>query len=270
MEYGKVFLDSISVGRRARSIDKGRVNDLAASIEAIGLQQPISIYAPDEKTCVLVAGHHRIEAAKKLKWIEIDCVLVDLDDLDRELWEIDENLIRAELTEMERARHYKRRKEIFDAKAAAEKIPTSLSDGRGAGPQHQKQFDADTADKTGADKSTVRKSRKRADKIDPDVQDELQSDDAPEALKKAADSGVELDALAALKPDEQKQAVEMMKDGRAESARDAVEVIRGETPEEIKTGKQLNSLRNAWKKASIEAQQQFLDWVDAQSKEAAA
>ena len=41
-----------------------------------------------------------------------------VDDLDRQLWEIDENLCRAELTEIARGEHLKRRKEIFDAKGA--------------------------------------------------------------------------------------------------------------------------------------------------------
>lgn len=134
---------------------------------------------------------HRYHAALKLDWDSIDCVYVDLSDLDRELWEIDENLMRAELTELERGQHLERRKEIFDAKTAAENIPTSLSDGRAAGPQHQKKFDADTADKTGMEKSTVRKARKRAVKIAPEVQEQIK--DMPNA-----DVGVELDALAQL------------------------------------------------------------------------
>ncbi len=74
---------------------------------------------------------------------------MDADDLDRELWQIDENLIRAELTEIERTDHLRRRKEIFKAKKklGGTNPPTSLSDGRKAGPQHQKGFDKDTADK---------------------------------------------------------------------------------------------------------------------------
>ncbi len=49
--------------------------------------------------------------------------MIDIDELTNELWKIDKNLIRAELTNLERGEHLKRRREIFDAKGA-EKIPT--------------------------------------------------------------------------------------------------------------------------------------------------
>jgi hypothetical protein len=88
--------------------------------------------------------------------VELDAIAkLDHDDLDRQLWEIDENLMRAELTELQQAGHLKRRKEIFDLKTGGSISPTSLSDGRGAGPQHQKAFASETATATGMGKATA-------------------------------------------------------------------------------------------------------------------
>ncbi|VTZ27245.1 conserved hypothetical protein [Methylocella tundrae] len=52
----------------------------------------------------LVAGAHRLAAAKKLGWSEIPCLtLYDEPDEQARLWEIAENLHRAELTALERS-----------------------------------------------------------------------------------------------------------------------------------------------------------------------
>ena len=108
LHTGKCFVDAVDVGERLRSADPERVAALAESIDAIGLQQPISVWSPDRDTVNLVAGLHRLEAFKRLReelsdewdlrWDEIPCIFVDMDDLDRQLWEIDENLMRAELS----------------------------------------------------------------------------------------------------------------------------------------------------------------------------
>lgn len=74
-------------------------------------------------------------AAKKLGWEEIDCIFTDLSETDRELWEIDENLVRAELTTAEKREHLKRRKEVWERRqkeardTGGKSLPTSLADG---------------------------------------------------------------------------------------------------------------------------------------------
>ena len=57
MRLGHVFTDGVDVGQRKRAVDQKKVDALAQSMDAIGLQQPITIYSPDEDTADLVAGH---------------------------------------------------------------------------------------------------------------------------------------------------------------------------------------------------------------------
>jgi hypothetical protein len=70
------------------------------------------------------------------------------------------------------AEHLAKRKELWAAReAAGVSCPNSLSDGSKSGPQHGKQFAADTADKTGTDKRNINKSLNRAEAIPDNVRD---------------------------------------------------------------------------------------------------
>jgi ParB family transcriptional regulator, chromosome partitioning protein len=77
------------------------VTALAESMQRLGQLQPISVCSSDS-TIVLVAGLHRLEAAKRLAWEDIEAVFVTGDEIDRELQEIAENLHRADLSALER------------------------------------------------------------------------------------------------------------------------------------------------------------------------
>jgi hypothetical protein len=179
MRLGEVYIDSLVVGERHRALVKDRVGALAESMREIGLQNPIHVWSPDPTEAYLVAGRHRLAAAESLGWDEVPCFFVDMDEIDRELWEIDENLMRAGLSPAEEAAHLARRKELFEARnVGGENFPTK--------PQHQKGFAQDTAEKTGSDKSGVNKKLARAEAI-PDIE---------RVAGTSLDKGVELDALA--------------------------------------------------------------------------
>lgn len=97
-------------------MDPGRrptrnVSDLAESIKQIGLLNPVTI----TEDFRLVAGGNRLAACASLGWTDIPAVVCKLDRLHAELAEIDENLIRNELSVMERAEQLSRRKEIYEA-----------------------------------------------------------------------------------------------------------------------------------------------------------
>lgn len=93
-----------------RGISEDGVARLVESIQRIGMQTPPTIrYVVDEDTGevspVIVAGAHRVEACKRLGMPFIDVQVMEGDDVSARLWEISENLHRAELTPVERAEH---------------------------------------------------------------------------------------------------------------------------------------------------------------------
>jgi hypothetical protein len=97
----------VPVDRFRNRIDEDSIQHLMDSISRIGLRHPISIrtaYQSEPDDCwYVVAGAHRLEACKRLGWSAVECEIFDGTHDEAEMWEISENLHRAELTEIERA-----------------------------------------------------------------------------------------------------------------------------------------------------------------------
>jgi ParB/Sulfiredoxin domain len=94
----------IIVGDRLRALDRESVERLKESISKIGLKTPISVRS-SEQGWTLVSGRHRLEVCIELGMDEIPVVAETGSELEARLWEIAENLHRAELTALERAEH---------------------------------------------------------------------------------------------------------------------------------------------------------------------
>lgn len=115
MESERVLIEAIRCEKRLRAANPERIDALAKSIQRLGLQTPITVrivreFLEDDggtttDVPILVSGMHRLEAAKSLGWPEIDAFVMECDDRDFRLWEIAENLHRAELTVQERSEH---------------------------------------------------------------------------------------------------------------------------------------------------------------------
>lgn len=159
-------VDLIYVGERLRHLDESRVAALAQSMKDIGLMTPISLRIA-EKVLIdgeevvdvpaLVAGATRLAAAKALAWKKIDVIYVSGNDVDAQLWEIDENLARAELTIEQKREHLKRRKELWEARQkeirVGNKCPPEI--GYKKPPAAEKGFAAETAAATGLSKRRI-------------------------------------------------------------------------------------------------------------------
>lgn len=110
-----VSVNMIECGDRARTVRDEDVQTLMRSMAEIGLKTPISVrYCSDrpseangtEDSTVLVSGAHRLEAARRLGWEQIECFIVtDQSDDQARMWEIAENLHRAEISALERSEH---------------------------------------------------------------------------------------------------------------------------------------------------------------------
>ena len=70
----------INPGRREAAL--ADVQRLSESVAEVGMMNPITVDAD----YTLVAGLHRLEAAKLLGWTEVECTVCELDSLHAELW----------------------------------------------------------------------------------------------------------------------------------------------------------------------------------------
>lgn len=110
MKYTKLKVSNLRLpDSREREVNDAKVDELAVSIKAMGLINPI-IVSQDRKT--IVAGAHRWNACVKLELDEIDCRIIT-DERDAKLIEIEENLIRKELSTSERKEHIQKRYNII-------------------------------------------------------------------------------------------------------------------------------------------------------------
>ena len=107
----KIAISEIKTNAGRREASLSGIDELARSISEVGLLNPITI-DPDH---TLIAGLHRLEAAKRLCWTEIECTICGLEGLQAKLAEIDENVVRTALSTIEYGELLERRKVIYES-----------------------------------------------------------------------------------------------------------------------------------------------------------
>lgn len=114
--FTDIKVEDIEVEGRLRTVDPAWVEVIAGSMEQTGLRQPLVVRPHPHKKGkhLLIAGAHRLAAARSLGWSTITVDIQPLDDLSARLVEIDENLTRRELTALDRAIFMAERKRIYE------------------------------------------------------------------------------------------------------------------------------------------------------------
>lgn len=93
----KIPLAQISVKKRVR-MQLGDLQPLMDSLDERGLMNPVTVNSEYE----LIAGHRRLESARRLGWDMIEVQVVDVqDELGMLELELEENLHRLDFTAME-------------------------------------------------------------------------------------------------------------------------------------------------------------------------
>ncbi|UGQ24175.1 MT-A70 family methyltransferase [Brucella anthropi] len=166
-----VKIADIDVRDRLREVDAAKVESLKQSFAELGMRTPITVRLSGKKVrpYALSAGAHRLEAARQLGWDEIPAYVRDESKLNAELWEIDENLARSELSPADRAVFTFRRKELYLLKYPETQHGGDRKSSRQLGDLiervERKSFVAATAELTGKTERSIQRDAERGEKI---------------------------------------------------------------------------------------------------------
>lgn len=207
-----IEISVITIGHGRRAALPDHVKKMADSMAEVGLLSPITV----DKRHTLIAGLHRLEAAKLLGWTEIECNVSDLDGLQAELAEIDENFVRKDVAPIEQGDLLLRRKEIYETLHPDSRA--TFEGGGFRGNQHQrevgdtvtgttKSFTRDTAEKLGISPRTVERHVQIARDLSPDAKKIIKSADTPITQRNVL-------KLSRLEPEQQVEAATLLVDGK--------------------------------------------------------
>lgn len=244
----------------ARAIDKANVSKLVLSMSQVGMISPIVV-----RPCIrhkgttpydayrIVVGHHRYRAACDLKWPKVRCEIVEMDDLHAELAEIDENLIRANLSPAQEAQAIARRKAIYELMHPETRAEANASAARKTSGNLS--FVSSTSDAIGKDKRTVERAAARGRAL---------GDDLSSIAGTSLDKGAELDALAKMPLSERASVISRARAGENVSARSPKppKIAADPLTDELAAEAQVAKLMAAWNAAGPDARAEFLLRID--------
>jgi len=93
----------------AAGMEDASLDDLANSIREKGLLNPIIVQKKDNGTYELIAGQRRLLACKKLGWDSIPAIIRErMDDTDATILSLIENVHRADMSPMDKAKAYQK------------------------------------------------------------------------------------------------------------------------------------------------------------------
>ena len=166
-----IAIDEITIGERLTPISQPYVERLVASIEEIGLLQPI-VLREYGSGYLLIAGAHRLAAYRALGWNAIEARVIEASEAIAAIAEIDENLIRRGLSAFDEGVSLRERKAFYEA---------AFPDARHGGdrrkkkqegtlfPLETKRFTRAVADKVGWSERTIKKRLQLANSLDPEA-----------------------------------------------------------------------------------------------------
>lgn len=275
IEVRRLPIDRIRVRDRLRQIDPDHAAFIGASMAERGQLQPIEVRPikagkHDKFDYELVLGGHRLAGAKAIGWTEIDAIVTQLTPDEARMREIDENVYRHDLSDLDRAVF------LAEKKALYEKLhPETRHGGDRTSEQAAifgdlaPRFTEEVKDRLGYSERTIQRVVARA-KIAPGVRLLL-------AGSWIARKGGELDALARLPPEDQLEAVKLLlgdAEDRPKTVAAATVVMRGQRPAVISPDDaQFDQLVKLWRRASAPVKRRFLEHLAAadepQQKDAA-
>ena len=207
-----ININDIKINLGRRKTMPADIQRLSESGSEVGMMNPITVDAD----YTLVAGLPRLEAAKLRGGKEVECTVCELDSLHAELAEIDENVIRTGLSDLELSDLLARRKKIYETlhpTTIARNLPGHASNYESSSdklPGKEKPFSQDTAEKMGVSPRTVERHVQIGENLTPEAKEILRGADTKITKRN-------LTKLSRLEPEQQTEAAKRLTEGTIKS-----------------------------------------------------
>ncbi|MDE0407355.1 MAG: ParB/RepB/Spo0J family partition protein [Alphaproteobacteria bacterium] len=263
-------LDDIAVEDRLRAVDPAAVEHLAESIDRQGLQSPIQVRRVDEGGCILVAGAHRVAAARLLGWTRIEAFEVkDLPEDELVLLEIDENLYRAELRPIDKAHFFATRKEVYQRlypETAHGGDRKSLEyqdnikwpnwpldpDAQDSPETRTPSFVEDTAASTPWSPRSIRRYTRIGERLDPELREAI-------ASTSIGDRTQDLERIADMELDEQRGLLDRL--NAAEEPPKSLSALQKDPTMAAPRPGNVEGLKKLWTRSTEDERAEFQEWL---------
>jgi ParB family chromosome partitioning protein len=262
MTIRDVAVAEVEAAGRLRPVTEAGVESLIASIGEVGvLKDAIHVRRRKDGRLQLIAGAHRLEAARRLGWERIEAkVWTDVTDDWARLMEIDDNLAGAELNPLDAAVFLAARKAVYERIHPETKAATGAAlvskRWNTADTMSVVSFAASTAEKFGLSDRHVRRMIAAGSRLGPDEVARLRGAPRAVSLRDLSDIGRIGDAA------ERYDVVAALAEGRAKSAGEARRrralAAAGAPPPRDPAERAFLRLLDAWTRAPRSARRQFL------------
>lgn len=245
---------------RLRPVSEAAVESLIASIGELGvMKDPVHIRKLKDGRLVLIAGAHRMEAAKRMGWETVPAkIWTNVTDDWARLMEIDDNIAGAELNALDTAVFLATRKEVYERLHPETKAGVAGGRARQGLANDIVSFAAATAEKFTLSRRQVERLVAAGAKLDPRDRQLLRAAPKPVSLK-------DLNEIAKIgSPTERYDVVAALSEGRARTAAEARKAYaareRGfELPVKDPVDAAWNKLMDVWTRAPKAARRRFIE-----------
>ena len=255
-------LDMIVVEDRLRSVDEAAVQHIAESMQQQGQLYPVQIRTIEPGRFRLVAGAHRVAAARKLGWAYIEAFLVDdLEEGEARLLEIDENLCRAELRPIEKAHFFATRKGIYEHLHPETKHGANLvwptwphgENDENLSTDRAPSFVDNTATSTPWSPRSIRRYTRIGECLDPELREAL-------ASTPIGDRTQDLERIADMEPGEQRHLLDRLT--AAEEPPRSLSALQKDPGTAAPRASNVERLKKIWTKSTEDERVEFQEWLD--------
>lgn len=257
-----VAVDRIDVGERLRAVDPDWAAALAVSIEKDGLVHPVMLRPLPGGRLRLVVGAHRLAAHRVLGWPEIEAEIVDMDAVTARSRQVAENVMRRELSPLDRAAFIAELYEVEKVRSGWEEdqsqqafaISRRWSKDTAAKIAAVSGLQALVSEKVGLSERAIRYDLSLFRDLAPAVRALL-------ATHPVAENASQLRLLA--RSGEQLRIAQLLVDGKAADVGKALDLINPRAPV-TPQAKTFSAFVGAWSRMGVVEQRQALKWLAAE------